>query len=205
MPPRRSDSGGRSGGNRRSGTSGRSSGGRRPGAVGARPAPRPAPRVPVRAIHPPVDPAELEADFRTFHAELARRGQELAEAPLNLVRRYGEMVVTRSALLNLVSPGDRQRIFTRHIAECLAPELVATAQRAASLVDIGSGAGLPGIPLAIVAPGLRVLLVEPRVRRAQFLEATALALGLGDRVEVFQGSAERLLNISQGELGAGLA
>jgi 16S rRNA G527 N7-methylase RsmG len=163
------------------------------------------PRPPARPAHPPVDAAELQADFATFREQIRSAVPDLTEEQLDQVRRYGEMVVVRSALLNLVSPGDRARIFTRHIGECLAPGLVAAARRSGSLVDIGSGAGLPGLPLAIASPGLRVLLVEPRVRRAQFLEATALALGLGDRIEVFQGSAERLLSASGGELGSGLA
>ena len=161
-------------------------------------------RVPVRAIHEPVDPAIVEADFREFEAMLVARGQEFPAETLAKLREYGEQVIKRAALLNLISPNDRARFFTRHVAECLAPALVA-ATASGSLVDIGSGAGLPGIPLAIVVPGLRVLLVEPRIRRAQFLEATAVGLGLGDRVEVFHGSAERLMNASDGTLGAGLA
>jgi 16S rRNA (guanine527-N7)-methyltransferase len=152
-----------------------------------------------------VDAGEFEADFQACRSELIQRGQSFSDEQLDQIRRYGDLVVTRSAILNLISPGDRPRVFTRHISECLAPALVAAAQRSLSLVDIGSGAGLPGLPLAIAVPGLRVLLVEPRVRRSQFLEATTLALGLGDRVEVFQGSAERLLSASRGELGAGLA
>jgi len=209
--PSRSGGGARSGSDRRKSSGGkagserRSGGERRSGSSRANAVPRPARRVPVRPIHPPVDAAELEADFQACRAELIQRGQALSEAQFDLIRRYGDMVVTRSAILNLISPGDRQRVFTRHIVECLSPALVSAAERCQSLVDIGSGAGFPGIPLAIAVPGLRVLLVEPRVRRSQFLEATTLALGLGDRVEVFQGSAERLLNASQGELGAGLA
>lgn len=173
---------------------------------GRRPPTRPAkPKPPVRAVHPPVDPAEVDADFAAFLVLLEARGQQFSPEALDMIRRYGDQVVSRAGLLNLISPGDRVRLFTRHIAECLTPELVRVAGEAGSLVDIGSGAGLPGLPLAIVSPGLKVLLVEPRVRRAQFLEAASLSLGLGDRVEVFQGSAERLMDASKGTLGAGLA
>jgi len=171
-----------------------------------RPPTRPVrPKPPTRAVHPPVDPADVDADYKAFLAVLETREQVFSPEMLDLIRRYGDQVVSRAGLLNLISPGDRVRFFTRHIAECLTPELVQAANEAGSLVDIGSGAGLPGLPLAIVSPALKVLLVEPRVRRAQFLEAASLSLGLGDRVEVFHGSAERLMDASKGSLDAGLA
>ena len=58
------------------------------------------------------------------------------------------------------------------------------------MADVGSGAGLPGLPLALVRPDLRVVLVEPLLRRATFLAEAVAALGLGDRVEVLRGRAE---------------
>ena len=58
------------------------------------------------------------------------------------------------------------------------------------VVDVGSGAGLPGIPLAIVRPDLRVTLLEPLLRRVSFLEEVVDELGLTDRVRVTRGRAE---------------
>jgi len=60
----------------------------------------------------------------------------------------------------------------------------------ARVADVGSGAGLPGIPLALVRPDIRVLLIEPLLRRATFLSEAVAALGLKDRVEVVRGRAE---------------
>jgi 16S rRNA (guanine527-N7)-methyltransferase len=59
-----------------------------------------------------------------------------------------------------------------------------------TVVDVGSGAGLPGIPLAIARPDLRVTLLEPLLRRATFLSQAAEELGLGGRVTVVRGRAE---------------
>ena len=60
----------------------------------------------------------------------------------------------------------------------------------ASVIDVGSGAGLPGIPLAIVRPDLKVTLLEPLARRVSFLEEAVSELGLNDRVEVLRARAE---------------
>ena len=59
-----------------------------------------------------------------------------------------------------------------------------------SVVDVGSGAGLPGIPLAIRRPDLTVTLLEPLLRRYTFLTEAVTELGLTDRVEVVRGRAE---------------
>ena len=58
------------------------------------------------------------------------------------------------------------------------------------MVDVGSGAGLPGIPLAMLRPDLRVTLLEPLLRRVTFLSETVDALGLDDRVRVVRARAE---------------
>lgn len=60
----------------------------------------------------------------------------------------------------------------------------------ARVVDVGSGAGLPGIPLAIARPDLSIVLLESLLRRASFLGEVVSELGLGDRVQVVRGRAE---------------
>lgn len=60
----------------------------------------------------------------------------------------------------------------------------------ATVVDVGSGAGLPGIPLAILRPDLRVVLLESLLRRVSFLELAVAELGLADRVSVVRSRAE---------------
>jgi 16S rRNA (guanine527-N7)-methyltransferase len=58
------------------------------------------------------------------------------------------------------------------------------------MIDVGSGAGLPGIPLAVLRPDLTVTLLEPLLRRTRFLDEAVAELGLDDRVRVVRGRAE---------------
>ena len=146
---------------------------------------------------------DIERDFQEFERRLAESPVALTQATLTALRRYGMLVAERSGMLNLVSPGDRGRIFTRHLFESLVPGLIGRAEEAGRLVDVGSGAGLPGIPLALACPSLLAVLVEPRLRRAQFLEATVAGLGLSARVEVFHGTVERYI-VSRPPVQAGL-
>ena len=87
----------------------------------------------------------------------------------------------------LLGPREASRVWERHLLNCaVVGELL---PRAARVVDVGSGAGLPGIPLACARPDLRIDLVEPLARRVTFLEEAVAALGLAPRVSVVRGRA----------------
>jgi len=88
----------------------------------------------------------------------------------------------------LIGPAEAERLWERHIANslCVAPLVPA----GAVVADLGSGAGLPGIPLALARPDVRVELVEPMQRRVDFLDLCVRELGLRDRVEVVRARAE---------------
>jgi 16S rRNA (guanine527-N7)-methyltransferase len=106
----------------------------------------------------------------------------------DLAIRYARLLVTDGVERGLIGPRESDRIWTRHVLNCAAlAELLPSAAR---VVDIGSGAGLPGIPLALALPTAQVDLVEPLARRVQFLEEVVAALGLGERVRVVRGRAE---------------
>lgn len=154
---------------------------------------------------PDVSDLDLRADFLELLEQPEIAGLGLTTEVQEQLFEYGKFLALRSAQLNLISQEDRPRLFTRHVFECLAPGLVSHARGSKHLVDIGSGGGLPGIPLAIVAPELRALLVEPRQRKAQFLEAAVSASRLSDRVQVFQGTAEKLVLQSGASQAADLA
>lgn len=83
-----------------------------------------------------------------------------------------------SRRLSLVSRGDRDRILMRHVRECLEPALINRISQESRWIDIGSGGGLPGIPVALMRGDLEITLLEPRERKASFLERTILTLGL---------------------------
>ena len=100
---------------------------------------------------------------------------------------FEELLLERAIPMGMVGPEDAPRIAERHIGDSLrAAPLLAQAER---VIDLGSGAGLPGVPLAIVRPGTRFVLAERRRSRAAFLEVVADRLHLAN-VEVFAGLAE---------------
>ena len=105
---------------------------------------------------------------------------------LSSARRYAELLAATGVEWGLLGPREVDRVWDRHLLNCGAvAELLEPGERVA---DIGSGAGLPGIPLAIAKPGLRVVLVESLLRRAEFLNMVVAELGLD--VEVIRGRAE---------------
>jgi len=106
----------------------------------------------------------------------------------DLLGRYADLLATDGVVRGLIGPREVTRLWSRHLANCaVLEELV---PHGVVVADVGSGAGLPGLPLALVRPDLRVVLVEPLLRRATFLGEAVTALGLDDRVEVVRGRAE---------------
>ncbi|MGO4617336.1 16S rRNA (guanine(527)-N(7))-methyltransferase RsmG [Nocardia sp. 2YAB30] len=106
---------------------------------------------------------------------------------LDLARRYCAALATAGVERGLIGPREVPRLWDRHILNCaVLGELIA---EGASVVDIGSGAGLPGIPLAIARPDLRITLVEPLLRRTIFLSEFIESAGLD--MTVVRGRAEQ--------------
>jgi 16S rRNA (guanine527-N7)-methyltransferase len=107
---------------------------------------------------------------------------------LPLACRYAELLTSSGVERGLLGPREASRIWERHLLNCaVVGELL---PRAARVVDVGSGAGLPGIVLACARPDLRIDLVEPMARRVTFLEEAVAALALARRVSVVRGRAE---------------
>ncbi len=88
----------------------------------------------------------------------------------------------------LIGPREGERIWDRHIANSLV--LADLIPPSSSVIDVGSGAGLPGIPIALVRPDLRLTLLEPMLRRTNFLTGAIEELGLESRVQIVRGRAE---------------
>jgi 16S rRNA (guanine527-N7)-methyltransferase len=107
---------------------------------------------------------------------------------LALAGRYAELLGTDGVVRGLIGPRETDRLWDRHLLNCaVLAELI---PNAAYVVDVGSGAGLPGVVLAIARPDLTVALVEPLARRTAFLTEAIEELGLTGRVEVLRGRAE---------------
>ena len=107
-----------------------------------------------------------------------------------LFESYHYWLATAGIERGLIGPREVERLWDRHIANCAVVEELIPNE---SLVyDVGSGAGLPGLVLAIVRPDLRVGLIEPLLRRANFLTEVIDDLGLKGRVEVYRDRAEQV-------------
>ncbi|WP_395727875.1 16S rRNA (guanine(527)-N(7))-methyltransferase RsmG [Nakamurella sp.] len=97
---------------------------------------------------------------------------------LPLARLYVRMLATDGVVRGLIGPREAGRLWTRHVLNCAAPaELIPPGAR---IVDVGSGAGLPGVVLAIARPDCRVVLLEPLERRVRFLTEVVDRLGLNE-------------------------
>src|SRR5690242_3542349 len=119
--------------------------------------------------------------------DLARRAFSSERLPL--AERYVELLATAGVERGLIGPREAPRLWDRHVLNCLA--VGAAVPTEATVADLGSGAGLPGLVLAFGRPDLSVTLVEPLLRRVTFLEEVVAALDL-DRVRVVRGRAEEL-------------
>ncbi|SCL15821.1 16S rRNA m(7)G-527 methyltransferase [Micromonospora inyonensis] len=137
----------------------------------------------------PVDPSTLpSAQDAALPPELAEAARTLFGDRLDLAAAYAELLATDGVVRGLIGPREAPRIWDRHLLNC-----AAVAERipdGATVIDVGSGAGLPGLVLAIARPDLHLTLVEPLARRTAFLIEAVQGLGLTRTVRVFRGRAE---------------
>jgi 16S rRNA (guanine527-N7)-methyltransferase len=109
---------------------------------------------------------------------------------VDTARAYADWLVGAGVERGLIGPREPDRIWSRHLLNC--GVLSALMPVDATVVDVGSGAGLPGIPLAIARPDLQVTLVEPLERRTAFLDEVVAALALVN-VRVLRGRADEVV------------
>jgi len=109
------------------------------------------------------------------------------------IKQYVDILTSRGVDHGLIGPREASRIWQRHVFNCasIAPAFGA-GQR---IADLGSGAGLPGVVLALARPDLEMTLVEPLLRRATFLTSVVDELGL--EIEVRRARAEELVGHDQ--------
>ena len=108
---------------------------------------------------------------------------------LDEIAAYAHFLTTAGIERGLIGPREGERIWERHIFNCL--PVTQLLPQGASLFDIGSGAGLPGIVIALARPDLKVTLIEPLERRVEFLnEAVAAIAAGGVEIEVIRGRAQ---------------
>lgn len=134
------------------------------------------------------EPHRLEGELakpRHLEAEPAYI-QALFGEQLELARKFTHDLARRGEELGLIGPLELPRLWSRHVANCA---LVAPLLRGGRVGDVGSGAGLPGLVLAIARPDCHLVLIEPMERRVEWLRFEAAELGLSN-VTVVRARAE---------------
>ncbi|WP_328748729.1 16S rRNA (guanine(527)-N(7))-methyltransferase RsmG [Streptomyces sp. NBC_00285] len=104
--------------------------------------------------------------------------------------RYAELLAEAGVQRGLIGPREVPRLWERHLLNCAV--LSEVVPEGVTVCDVGSGAGLPGIPLALVREDLKITLLEPLLRRTTFLTEVVEMLGL-DHVTVIRGRAEEVM------------
>ena len=130
--------------------------------------------------------------------------REVFGSSLHKAEAYAVLLATAGVERGLIGPAEAPRIWDRHLINSGVVAELLPAHRGGSgdrgqVADLGSGAGLPGIVLAILRPDLHVTLVEPMARRTAFLAECAKELELGN-VEIRRGRAEELAGQMQAEV-----
>lgn len=119
--------------------------------------------------------------------------EQLCGEAIDRVRQFALDLGTRGETLGLIGPDEARRLWSRHILNCalLAPEIppFGVSGGRTAVADVGSGAGLPGLVLAMIRPDVDVTLIEPLERRTAWLREQVAALELSN-VNVFTGRAE---------------
>ncbi len=119
------------------------------------------------------------------------RARALFGATVPDITRYAELLADAGVTRGLIGPREVPRLWERHLMNCaVIEELI---PEGADVVDVGAGAGLPGVVLGIIRPDVSIVLLEPLLRRTVFLRECVETLGL-DNVTVRRGRAEEVRN-----------
>ena len=131
------------------------------------------------------------APFAALAREAGRFGLEVSPEQIAACERYAEELTLRNTTVNLTAITERADIAHKHFLDSWTAFGARRWSGTERVIDVGSGAGFPGLALRIARPRLRVTLVESVGKKARFLDQTIALLGLGD-VEVRNERAEAL-------------
>ncbi|MBO9596698.1 MAG: 16S rRNA (guanine(527)-N(7))-methyltransferase RsmG [Cohnella sp.] len=131
----------------------------------------------------------MDATRQLFTEQLAALGIALSEKQLEQFETYFSLLVEWNEKMNLTGITERGAVYEKHFYDSLTLAKAVDFNEVTSLADIGSGAGFPSIPLAIVYPHLRITIVDSLAKRIRFLEEVTSQLGLA-KVSPLHGRAE---------------
>ena len=137
---------------------------------------------------PPLPPAYDIA----FEAGLRALGLTLDPASRAAIDGHARLLLAWTTAINLTAIREPRAVALAHVVDSLSAVSVLRDRGVDRFVDLGSGGGYPGIPLAVALPATRALLLEPVAKKAAFLSVAASAIGLADTVEAAAVRAEAL-------------
>lgn len=127
---------------------------------------------------------------RALDAGLTELGLVVEESARRQLADHVRLLLAWNAAVNLTAVRDPAGIAVRHIVDSLSGVAILRERGIGAFVDLGSGGGYPGLPIAVVLPARRVMLVESIAKKARFLSVVATATGLGEPITVRPGRAE---------------
>jgi 16S rRNA (guanine527-N7)-methyltransferase len=136
----------------------------------------------------------MKDDIQTLVGWTEKYDIWLSASQKNQFRIYGAELIRWQRTLNLVSEKDRDRLIIRHMADSLLPLTHRLLEGMPVVGDMGSGAGFPGVPIAICRPELTITLIDSNLRKASFLKQIVRLLRL-ERVTVYPGRLEQMASL----------
>jgi 16S rRNA (guanine527-N7)-methyltransferase len=124
-----------------------------------------------------------------FKNQVRALGRELTEQQEHMFSEYCELLLYWNDFMNLTSITDKEEIYEKHFLDSLSLVKVIDLESKQQLLDVGAGAGFPGIPLKIVFPHLQLVLLDSLEKKVYFLEQVVEELGL-ESVRCLHGRAE---------------
>ncbi len=120
-----------------------------------------------------------------LRAGAVRLGLSLSDASLATLRQYAELLLARNQVMNLTGASTLDELEIRHLLDSLTVAKYLPGA-GASVIDVGSGGGFPGIPLAIIRPDVQIALLESAIKKATFLQEAVNELHLGNVIIINQ-------------------
>ncbi len=128
-------------------------------------------------------------DLTVFNKGLEQLGIQLTDHQRSQFLQYYDLLIEWNSFMNLTGITEFQDVVVKHFLDSLSLVKAIEIQEGQSLIDVGTGAGFPGIPLKIAYPGLKITLLDSLKKRLNFLDEVIAQLGLED-IETVHGRAE---------------